>query len=155
MCVIEILNEILKSSKIYYKIDKVILIVFYLVNPKSKKIESLLSRSNFNKNKEIMRLSEEKVEEVYNSGDKSLKNFSARLFSKYFNNDELVSQNYSVCGTGTSQMLDPIRMDFIKSHLIDRNGGPLSDKQWAECKHQISNHLVKRKKRYQNVILIF
>jgi hypothetical protein len=78
------------------------------------------------------RLSDEQVDLIYNYGEKNLAHFSARLLTKYFSRDELVAKKMT--RSSEIENLDPIRIGFIKSHLQDRNGGQLTDKQWRECK---------------------
>jgi hypothetical protein len=100
-------------------------------------------------------LSDEQIDLIYNYGEKNLAHFSARLLTKYFSRDELVAKKMT--RSSEIENLDPIRIGFIKSHLQDRNGGPLSDEQWRQCKHQIYkyqwyhiNYLKKLKNKSKN-----
>jgi hypothetical protein len=79
-------------------------------------------------------MNESEVQNIYESGDRSIKNFAGRLLRHYFTKHELAAKNVSVCGRGHKQKLDPIRVDYIRSHIADRNGGQLSEKEWTECK---------------------
>jgi hypothetical protein len=79
------------------------------------------------------------VERIYQAGKKSLKTFAYRLIKAYFSKNELADKNVSLFGVGSSrQKLDPIRISYIKKHLKDRNGRPLSAKQWLECKMKMA-----------------
>lgn len=102
-----------------------------------------------------MRMNEDEVDRIFNGGDKSPKNFASRLFNKYFSKHELVAGNVSISGYGARQKLDPIRMEYIKSHLIERNGGHLNDKEWAECKSYMAAIIYHHKKRFCGNIVFF
>lgn len=92
----------------------------------------------------VMRLKQDQVERIFNKGrDKSLKNFATRLLKIYFSKEELADRDVTLCGRGTKQKLDPVRIDYIKNHLVDFNGGPISEKQWNECKYYMSSQLKK------------
>ena len=79
-------------------------------------------------------MSESEVQSIYESGDRSIKNFAGRLLRHYFSKRELAAKNVSVCGRGSKEKLDPIRVAYIRSHIADRNGGQLTDKEWTEAK---------------------
>jgi hypothetical protein len=73
------------------------------------------------------------VDLIFGYGNKSLPNFSVRLFTKYSSPNELAAKQMS--SSREIEKLDRVRIDFIKSHLQDRNGDrPLSDEQWRQCK---------------------
>lgn len=79
-------------------------------------------------------MSEEMVKFIFEKGEKSLKNFACRLFSKYFSNSELESIKTS----SQIDYLDPIRIGYIKSHLQDRKGGQLlSEQEWSVCRNSM------------------
>lgn len=84
-------------------------------------------------------MSKEEVEKVYNKGNKLLHNFAGRLFTKYFSEDDKCS---------LLSELDPIRVGFIKEHLVERNGGPLNAKQWYQCRHTLSKYLSVNRSKY-------
>lgn len=81
-------------------------------------------------------MSKEEVEKIYKSGDKSLQNFAARLFRQYFSADER-DVSFS--------RLDPVRMGFIKQHLVERNGEKLSDQKWTSCKKCMGSILARHR----------
>lgn len=96
------------------------------------------------------RLTDEEVQMIYDCGDKSLVHFSRRLLTKYFSRDELVATK--ITRSSEIENLDRVRIGFIKSHLDDRNGAPLTEKQWKKCKikiHQRHLDAIRRiKKKY-------
>jgi hypothetical protein len=83
------------------------------------------------------RLNDEEVELIYNSGAQRLKSFAGRLFKRYFTSAELSAEDISFCGSDTKKPLDPMRIDFIKSHLVDRTQGQLTEMEWYECKRYL------------------
>lgn len=78
-------------------------------------------------------LSEQEVDMVYQKGSKSLGNFAARLFYAYFKFDEIIKNFKFDSSLNLSQMFDPVRIDYIKIHLIKRNRGFLSKREWLQC----------------------
>jgi hypothetical protein len=101
-------------------------------------------------------LKDEQVDLIYNNyGNKSLAYFSVRLFSRYFSPNERIDKQTT--RARKIESLDQVRIGFIKSHLQERNGGPLSDKQWKQCKNQMIqrqwdciNYSKKRKNKIKN-----
>lgn len=83
-------------------------------------------------------MSDKEVEEILNQGDKSLTDFTARLFLSYFSQQEMIEHRVKY-GRLIQDQLDPIRIAYIKKHLKSSNGRrPVSDSQWAECQVAIS-----------------
>jgi hypothetical protein len=90
------------------------------------------------------RLDEEEVELIFNRGSKVLRHFAGRLFNRYFSKAE-ITQNYTVKrGSQLNEMLDPVRIGYIKSHVIKRNGGFLGQHEWKNCLHMISSNACTR-----------
>jgi hypothetical protein len=96
-------------------------------------------------------LDEKEVDQIYNTGSPLLTNFAARLTTRYFSDKERNVDRYSTEG---ENMIDPVRIGFIRSHLVDRNGGPLTDKQWNECKYFIFQRFRFQMKKENLVIII-
>lgn len=87
-------------------------------------------------------MSEEEVECVFNNGKKLLTSFARRLLDKYFTTKELAAKNYSIMGQKPHYKLDPVRINFIKRHLIDRNEGrALTKSQWYQCMQSMTKRL--------------
>lgn len=113
------------------------------------------------KENKITRLSDAEVEKTFNNGravnfnntfqngTQSLKNFAGRLFTRYFTKQELV-KSYKPCrGAPKRTSFDPVRVDFIKSHLVKYNDGrPLTNEQWSECKLSMTSMAWHMRKRY-------
>lgn len=66
--------------------------------------------------------------------------FAIRLVKKYFPKDELPSEE----NPDPHELflnLDPIRIDFIKSHLDYINGGEISPEKWITCKNRMASSI--------------
>lgn len=102
----------------------------------------------------MKRLSDMEVEKLFKNCNKSLVCLANQLLKRYFSAEELELRNVCVSTSGSElfNKLDPIRVDLIKTHLIECNGGSLGEKDWALCKKYICIILCKTKKRYESVI---
>jgi hypothetical protein len=84
----------------------------------------------------------------FQNGTQSLTNFAGRLFARYFTKPELV-KIYKPCRGGSKPNFDPVRVDFIKSHLVKYNHGqPLTKEQWSSCQHSMVSMAWHMRKRY-------
>lgn len=101
----------------------------------------------------IRSLSDKEVAEIMNKipGIKSVSRLAYKLIPKYFSKKELRAGNLTLLGgsKGLNPKLDPARIELIKSHLVMINGGPLSSKQWTECKKFMSSSLCDSKREYR------
>lgn len=105
-------------------------------------------------------LSQEEVEQIYNSGEKSVKNFAARLLRRYFSKSELLADNTNVLGITYKKMpkngLDPVRLGYIRKHILDfdkigTGHGFEDDEQcWKVCVEEMNMYMRVVRYRYKN-----
>jgi hypothetical protein len=72
---------------------------------------------------------------VFNNGIKSAKQFSMRLFCKYY---RTTFAKISGPFLPRQLKLDPVRIGFIRSHVASRFGEDFSNEQWRECLQYIN-----------------
>lgn len=102
-------------------------------------------------------MSDAEIERIFNSTQrraKTLGPFAGRLMKGYFSKRELSQRNATAFGRRrTSQRLDPIRIGLIMKHLNERNGGPLSDKHWNQCKWWMRKAIRDARKNSRNSVI--
>jgi hypothetical protein len=83
------------------------------------------------------------VKAIAINGKQSMDCVASRLIRNYFSKEELLAENVTLFGgrRGLNPKFDPVRIDLIKSHLDELNGGPLSHEQWMKCKNYMSHSL--------------